>query len=111
MLEITNISMIHLHNMITVIILTKTGYICTERQRERERNINSCSSYAVDCGVPPASHHGPRVVVSSLQLARRLDVARGPHDVVRCAAVRPRPGLRGVGEGEPGGVDDPVIAD
>lgn len=39
MLEITNIWLIH--NRITVIILTKTGYICTERDREREVNINS----------------------------------------------------------------------
>ena len=34
---------------------------------------------------------------------------RNRHHVLRLAELGP--GLRGVGEGEPGGVDDPVIAD
>ena len=56
------------------------------------------------------SHDGPRVVVRSLQLAGSLDVA--PHDVVSsCPTVGSGPGLRCVGEGEAGGVDDPVITD
>ena len=38
-----------------------------------------------------------------------LEAPRGSHDIVGGEAVGPRPGLRGVGEGEPGVVDDPVV--
>jgi len=51
------------------------------------------------------------VVVVVAAAAAEQGGAAGPQDGAGGAAVRPRPGLRRVGEGQRGGIDDAVVPD
>lgn len=70
----------------------------------RGRGRDSCVGAVGAVGVVSVA------VVSDVAASREQAVAARPQDGSGGVAVRPRPGLRRVGEGECGGVDDPVIS-